>query len=187
MTHSDHVVSLARIYYPVTTLGPGRRVGIWLCGCPRCCDGCISPELQRYDLDKEVQITDIKKMISGIAGPIDGFTISGGEPFLYPSALELLVRAMIPFSDDILIFTGYTLEELKAQHSDAVSSVLEMSAAIVDGPYMKEYNNGSGLRGSTNQTLWVFKYRERYAGIMDAGRKLQTVVYGGKVLTIGIP
>lgn len=44
---------------------------------------------------------------------IDGLTISGGEPFEQPEGLLKLVMAYKEkFNDDILIFTGYTLDEL---------------------------------------------------------------------------
>ena len=35
-------IALSRIHFPVTTLGPGRRIGIWFQGCSIRCPGCIS-------------------------------------------------------------------------------------------------------------------------------------------------
>lgn len=96
-------ISLGRMYYPVKTLGPGNRVGIWMNGCHRRCIGCISPELQIYDACKEVTIDELMKMIQRIEAPIDGFTISGGEPFLNPMALNALVQSLVSISDDILV------------------------------------------------------------------------------------
>lgn len=180
-------ISLARMYYPVKVLGPGCRVGIWLNGCDRRCPGCVSPELQIYDKAKEVSVTEIMGMLGRIDGVIDGFTISGGEPFFRPQALETLVRALADVNDDILIFTGYTIEELRSQGKREIDAVLHICAALVDGPYVRELSDANGLRGSSNQSCRVFKYREKYAGIEAAERKLQTVVYGGRILTIGIP
>ena len=48
-------LSIARIYYPVKTLGPGNRIGIWTAGCPRRCSGCISPELQHAEAYLQIQ------------------------------------------------------------------------------------------------------------------------------------
>ncbi len=180
-------ISLARIYYPVKVLGPGERVGIWTNGCERKCNGCISPELQKYDKEKEISISEIMDMIGRIPGSVDGFTISGGEPFYYPEALNALVKALSEINDDILIFTGYTLEELRSYNKNAINSVLDMCAAIVDGPYIKELNDDHGLRGSSNQRCNVFRYPEKYADIDNVERQLQTIIYGEKVLTIGIP
>lgn len=187
MKQMDIKISLARMYYPVKVLGPGSRVGIWMNGCNRGCNGCISPELQVYDKSKEVSVDEIMRMIERVDGPIDGFTISGGEPFFRPEALNALVGAAATVCDDILIFSGYTIKELKAQGEKAIDSVLDTCAALIDGPYVKELNDNSGLRGSSNQRCWIFKYPDKYAGIEIAERRLQTIVYGKRVLTIGIP
>ncbi len=183
----DMKISLARMYYPVKVLGPGNRVGIWMNGCERGCAGCISPELQMYDKAKEVSIDEIKQMIKKIESPIDGFTISGGEPFYKPQALNELVKALADICDDILIFSGFTIEELKEQSNEAIDSVLDICATLIDGPYIKELNDNKGLRGSSNQRCWIFKYPDKYAGFEIAERKLQNIVYGNRVLTIGIP
>ena len=181
------MISLARIYYPVKALGPGRRVGIWLNGCSKKCPGCISPELQFYDPAKEVSVQDVIQMIYRIDSQIDGFTISGGEPFYNPRALNALVSALASICDDILIFTGYTLEELKKQEDEVIHSVLKTCSAIIDGPFVKALNEKKGLRGSSNQRCWVFKYHDRYARIMEEERSLQNILYDNGVLTIGIP
>lgn len=187
MKQMDMKISLARMYYPVKVLGPGSRVGIWMNGCEQGCIGCISPELQTYDRSKEVSIDEIMHMLKQIESPIDGFTISGGEPFYKPEALNALVQTLASICDDILIFSGYTIKELKAQGKESIDSVLNTCAALIDGPYVKELNDNSGLRGSSNQRCWVFKYPDKYTGIEIAERKLQNIVYGESVLTIGIP
>ncbi len=187
MNYEETKISLGRMYYPVKTLGPGNRVGIWLNGCDRGCAGCISPELQKYDSSKEVTVGEIMQMIRRIESPIDGFTISGGEPFYKPAALNALTQLLSVISDDILIFTGFCIEELKAKNDIDIDSVLSTCAALVDGPYVKELNDNKGLRGSSNQRCLVFKYHDRYEGTSTAERTLQNVVYGNKVLTIGIP
>ena len=183
----DAKISLGRMYYPVKTLGPGNRVGIWVNGCNRRCPGCISPEFQKYDVAKEVSVNELMRMIQRIEAPIDGFTISGGEPFFKPEALNAMVRSFESICDDILIFTGYTIEELRTLKSEAVDSVLNTCAALIDGPYVKELNDNIGLRGSSNQRCLIFKYHDKYKGIGVSDRTLQNIVYGKNVLTIGIP
>ncbi len=183
----DAKISLGRMYYPVKALGPGNRVGIWMNGCNRRCAGCISPELQTYDAAKEVSVNELMQMIQRIGAPIDGITISGGEPFLDPEALNAMVQSLVSICDDILIFTGYTIEELRALKSEAVDSVLNTCAALIDGPYIQELNDDKGLRGSSNQRCLIFKYHDRYRGIETSSRTLQNIMYGNKVLTIGIP
>lgn len=187
MTMVEAKISLGRMYYPVKALGPGNRVGIWMNGCDRGCTGCISPELQKYDASKEVTINELMLMIRRIQAPIDGFTISGGEPFLNPEALNAMVQSFVSICDDILIFTGYTIEELRIQKNEAIDSVLNTCAALIDGPYIKELNDNKGLRGSSNQRCLIFKHHDRYKGIETSDRTLQNIMYGKNVLTIGIP
>ena len=119
--------------------------------------------------------------------PIDGFTLSGGEPFYNPNALNTLVRALAEYNDDILIFTGYVIEELESMKNRSIEEVLHMCSVLIDGDYIDEKNNGIGLRGSSNQRCWVFKHQEKYIGIETEKRELQNIKCGDKVLTIGIP
>ncbi len=180
-------VCLGRIYYPVRTLGPGNRVGIWTLGCERNCKGCLSPELRIYDKSREVSVEDVVRMIAQIKTEIDGFTISGGEPFYNPKALRLLVEALCVVNEDILIFSGYTLEELEGQNNRDINVVLDKCSVLVDGAYIEGLNDGKGLRGSSNQNYHIFKLFHKYEGIERAERKIQTVVFDSKVLNIGIP
>ena len=70
---------MERIVSGVTTLGPGKRIAIWVNGCNRACPGCISPRLQKFDESTECNIIDILGNYDLVN--IDGITISGGEPF----------------------------------------------------------------------------------------------------------
>ena len=69
---------VARVLYPIEVLGPGKRVGIWFCGCPRRCKGCSNPELwdfqERYKTTPETVFEMIKSV--SLNHTIDGFTIA---------------------------------------------------------------------------------------------------------------
>ena len=106
--------------------------------------------------EKEFEVEAVIKMIRSITYPIDGFTISGGEPFLNPKALEALVRQLAEINDDILIYTGYTLDELKQLSMIEVDNILNICAVLIDGPYIADLNNNCGLRGSSNQCVHTF-------------------------------
>lgn len=183
----NSLISLARIYYPVMVLGPGKRVGIWLNGCMRNCPGCISPEMKVYDTTKEMSINDIIDFVQKINKPIEGFTISGGEPFFRPQSLNELVCRLSAINDDILIYTGYTMKELKEKKDHNIENVLTNCAAIIDGPYIMDLDDNGALRGSSNQKCWIFKHQEKYSLFKPKERELQTVVAGEKVISIGIP
>jgi anaerobic ribonucleoside-triphosphate reductase activating protein len=143
--------------------------------------------LQSYDEKKEISAGDVVEMIKKIGSSIDGVTISGGEPFFKPKGLDSLVEQLKSITDDILIFTGYTLEELHSMNMREVDRVLENCSVLIDGAYIEELNEGVGLRGSSNQHIWIFKHHDKYVGIEENPKELQTVVYGNSILTIGIP
>lgn len=159
-------MNVARILYPVKVLGPGERIGIWLCGCPHRCKGCSNPELWEYSEMYEASTDFIYKLISSIAGKyqVDGFTISGGEPFAQPEELSVLVNQIKSISDDILVYSGYTLEELRGSGRPSISALLSSVAVLIDGRYKEEQNDNSFLRGSGNQTIHILndKYLSYY-------------------------
>ena len=61
----DAYLYIDRIHYPVYTLGPGKRIGIWFSGCSKKCYGCISPSLQKRNnkCKKVSKIIEIIKII----------------------------------------------------------------------------------------------------------------------------
>ena len=84
---------IARILYPVEVLGPGKRIGIWFCGCPRRCKGCSNPELWEFQERYQVDFSVIKELIQQICeqNQVDGFTLTGGDPLYQYEELRQLV------------------------------------------------------------------------------------------------
>lgn len=151
-------MQIARILYPVKVLGPGKRIGIWVNGCRRACPGCANPELWETDIRKNVSIEQIRKMVQSIAEryPVDGITISGGEPFLQTKELAELVGMLKEYTEDILIFTGYERRTLLKRKKEAtyIRYILENISVLVDGKYVEEKNDGHPLKGSSNQRIY---------------------------------
>ena len=179
-------IRLHRIYFPVTTLGFGQRLGVWVQGCERNCTSCISPEMQ--SVDGPYQPLDVVLRQIPVDLPCDGLTISGGEPFDQADAVsELAQWYRDHYNDDILIYTGYTLQQLRDKKDPAVERLIGLAAAIVDGPYVEARNNGRGLYGSDNQTLHRFRYAERYQDFETAQRRVQCVAEHHRLVLIGVP
>ena len=177
---------LERIYYPVLTLGYGRRLGIWVRGCRRNCYGCISPLLQNFD-GKKQQVREIIRTIPK-EFQADGLTLSGGEPFDQACGILELIRWFTrEISTDVLIYTGYTLKELRDRKDPVIDEILNLIAVLIDGPYVDALNDGRGIRGSSNQQIYVWKYPERYADAQTCERRVQFVGEEQSLLQIGVP
>ena len=185
---------LAKAHHPVTTLGPGRRAGIWTQGCTIGCPGCLSRDTWPADPATAVPVEAILGWLASLPGPPEGVTISGGEPFQQPRAvLELLegIHAWRPPRLDILLYSGYTYSHLSRFAESR--EILELCDAVVAGPYVDRRNDGAPLRGSSNQRLVPLTDlgRERYMTVTNAGARVQVSMTDGpegrRVYYIGIP
>lgn len=180
-------MQIGYIVYPVLTLGYGKRIGLWLCGCGKECKNCMSPELRSTDNGQEIQLEDLIKKIEKWTKEADGITISGGEPFDQSHELAKLVKWLIDNRlDDILIYTGYRTEWL-LEVSEDCRYCIESAAAIIDGEYIPEQNDGKGIRGSKNQSIRVNRYQERYENVLTMQRYQQSILLSDKMIVIGIP
>ena len=184
-------MNVARILYPVQVLGPGNRIGIWVCGCARRCKGCSNPELWEPRPEYEIFPEDVLELLQKIAAshPVDGFTISGGEPMDQPKELAKLIELILPISEDILIYTGYRLEELKVRNDSWIDFILEHTAVLIDGAYIEELNDNSPLRGSSNQKLHILidKFDDRYQKYFDeAHNHIQNFITADGIVSVGI-
>lgn len=142
-------LSLSRLHFPVTTLGPGRRVGIWLQGCSIRCPGCISadtwpagPGLTTVDAVVEALLPWLPEA--------EGITVSGGEPFDQPEALKVLLRELRGLTPaDILVYSGHPF--------DALTGWLRENPGLVDALISEPYDENAAqtlaLRGSDNQRI----------------------------------
>ncbi len=142
------------IAYPVTSLGPGRRVVLWTAGCSRRCPGCITPELLTSDGSRRVPVELVAEKILAISMPLEGITFSGGDPADQPMALAALLRTLRIARPmwNVLLYTGYTLEQLRADGT-ARADLLDLADVIIDGPYMRNIAPAHPLAGSGNQRL----------------------------------
>ena len=184
-------MNVARILYPVEVLGPGKRLGIWVCGCRRGCKGCSNPELWVQKPEYEVTVEDITSLVSRISDShkIDGFTISGGEPMDQPEGLSQLITQLSAYSKDILIYTGYRIDELKKREDPATNIILSRAAVLIDGEYREEENIDVLLRGSSNQRIHILipEMAEGYEKYLaSAHNQIQNFTTLNGVVSVGI-
>lgn len=186
------VLYLDRVLYPVTSLGPGRRLAIWVAGCARHCPGCANPELWECHPEQGVPLLrllpTLKKLLAGKQP--DGITLTGGEPFDQAPALTALLcglRDRMGWKMDVLCYSGYLREELV--HDPERLTLLNHLSVLIDGPYLQEENQPSfALRGSANQRIWYEDeaQRVRYEEYLRLGRQVQNFVYDYRILSVGI-
>lgn len=142
-------IALSRVHYPVTTLGPGRRLGIWLQGCSIRCPGCISSDTWAARAP-DLEVSELLEHIRPWLQECDGVTVTGGEPFEQPEALGQLLRALRESEDiDILVYSGQPLEKLRS------SSLLQegLIDCLISDPFDVHAPQTMYLRGSDNQKM----------------------------------
>ena len=176
-----------RVLYPITALGPGKRVAVWVAGCSRSCHKCANPELWQHHEYQKITPQRLLQAIRGVIGTgIDGITITGGEPFDQAGELCEFLDGL-PKSLDILAFSGYRYEELLK--TDETRELLSKIDVLIDGEYVDEQNdNRSALRGSTNQQIWFLNpdVQPGYERYLAEGRKIQNFVYDYEIISVGI-
>lgn len=175
--------SLSHHAYATNVHAPGYALYLWLFGCNKQCEGCMSDNLRIIK-----PFTDIRGMLDmifaeAIAKGIDGIVISGGEPMLQPAVLEYFLEKANDFNLTserklfIHVYTGYKYEDLiKERHLKTIISRLDV---LVDGEYREEFDDGKSLRGSSNQQIYFPTNRrdviDAYALLAKTPRNVTTV------------
>ncbi|MCC6810729.1 MAG: radical SAM protein [Deltaproteobacteria bacterium] len=189
-------IQLNKAHYPVTALGPGKRIGIWTQGCSIRCPGCVSLDTWEADRSKAMAIDDLIAWCKRVAGgAAEGITISGGEPFDQPKALAKLLDGLHRWRNtltrpfDILCYSGYRLEKLQKEHA----ALLAKLDAIICDPFVEALPTVRWWRGSDNQRLIVLSElgQARFGRYVDAAidepKRFQVVADGKRVWFVGIP
>lgn len=190
-------IQINKAHYPVTVLGPGKRLGLWLQGCSIRCRGCVSQDTWETDPSRAMAVDDLLLWCRKSAGTLlDGVTISGGEPFDQPAALLALLKGLRQWrkrdglSFDLLCYSGYPLSTLEQRHG----ALLALLDAVIPEPYADGLPLGKLWCGSSNQGLVPLSElgRLRYAPYLDAaadsqGKRMQLAVEGARIWLIGIP
>jgi anaerobic ribonucleoside-triphosphate reductase activating protein len=170
--------------------GPGKRFAIWFQGCPLRCPGCCNPEFlpfkggQSKSLDEMVEWIRQTREESGI----EGITLLGGEPFAHASASAALARAAQQLNLTVMVFTGFTLEQLQTRLETEVAELLANTDILVDGPY--ERDKPDSFRrwiGSTNQRIHFFTNRYSFDEQWQQKNTLEIRVLGDEITINGFP
>lgn len=117
--------------------GPGRRLVLWLQGCTLACKGCFNKHLWPHHPNKLLETKDLSDFLLAKIKEYDceGLTLSGGEPFQQAKASGLLVEKIKDENYTVVIYTGYTHNELKNSNNDYVKRLLEFTDILISGRY----------------------------------------------------
>jgi anaerobic ribonucleoside-triphosphate reductase activating protein len=189
------VLKLSRVHFPVTALGPGRRLGIWLQGCPLACAGCMSRDTWPSDGGVDIAPEELLDLWRHSAETgATGMTISGGEPLEQAGPLAAFLTAAADLrratggEQDFLLYTGYEPGELDAGQR----AVLDLVDVVITGRYVARRPTGLIWRGSANQELvprtelGVSRYR-RYLDLVLDRAPVQVHVDGDRLWLVGVP
>lgn len=136
--------------------GKGVRTCLWVSGCPHRCVGCFNRRFWAFDSGNPFTEDDMKALLKDLGRSfITGLTLLGGEP-LAPENIEgvikviLRVRAVYGDTKDIMVYTGYTFDQVPQR-------ILDLVDVILDGKYEKDNPTKKPFRGSDNQHYYEKK------------------------------
>ena len=150
-------VEIAQIRPLTEAEGPGRRMAIWVQGCPLRCPSCCNPEMLPFDGGTPWLVDDLIDEAARVQAEheIEGVTLLGGEPFAQAEPLaEFAQEVTARHSLSLMIFSGFTLAELQAMDSVHSTRLLHATDILVDGQFDPEQpDTVRRWIGSTNQEI----------------------------------
>lgn len=163
---------------PVTRAeGPGARYALWLQGCGIRCAGCCNPHLFEPARGALVDPAVLLAEMAAVRGEIEGVTLLGGEPMDQAGALVPLLQGARELGLSVMLFSGFTLEELRERADAAAGRALALVDVLVDGRYDASRPEAERRwAGSANQRFHYFTTRYSPAIERPApGEALRTV------------
>ena len=168
--------------------GPGRRFALWVQGCPLRCPGCCNPELLPF---RGGTPTDPDALVARIlATPgIEGISLLGGEPTAHAAGLARVAAAVQAAGLTVMLYTGFTLDALRARGDADVDALLAACDLVVDGPYDRtQPDRTRRWIGSRNQGLHALTGAYDLADPrFHAGETLEIRLVGGEIVVNGWP
>ena len=163
--------------------GPGVRAALWVQGCLRRCPGCCNPEFQDPEEGESVTVADVLTWVQN-AMPVDGVTLTGGEPLDQAAALAVLCGEVRSRGLTVVCFTGYTLAEAEAAGREEYRVLLRRVDLLVAGPYLREQRSSAPLLASANQKLHFLSGRIVPADLEGLPRA-EVIMEGGELRVSG--
>ena len=190
---SELTINVADRVHVTEAEGPGRRYALWVQGCPLRCPGCCNLHMLEFREVERIAVSDLADEIMAAAATagVEGVTFLGGEPFSQAEALGSLARAVRNAGLSVMVFSGFTLEQLRKRADAAL--LLEETDLLVDGPYVKEQavTNRRWI-GSANQRTHFLTDRcqalaDTKTGWDESPNTVELRVIDGRIQVNGFP
>jgi anaerobic ribonucleoside-triphosphate reductase activating protein len=187
-TAGNPILPIAQIVPRTEAEGPGMRFAVWFQGCPLRCPGCCNPEFLPFAGGQPTPLSALLAQLDQ-AGDLEGVSLLGGEPFAHAAGAAALGREVRRRNLGIMVYTGYTLEQIRDLSDPAAAELLALTDLLVDGPYVREQPEAERRWiGSRNQRVHFLT--DRYSPDDPCWRRRNTLevrVRGGEVSVNGFP
>jgi anaerobic ribonucleoside-triphosphate reductase activating protein len=163
-TSADILLRVAQAVPCTEAEGPGKRFALWFQGCPLRCPGCCNPEMLPFQGGDLLPVAAVVEAVRAAATEhgLEGITLLGGEPLAHAAGGAALARAAHKLGLNVMVFSGYTLEEARALSDPAVDELLAETDILVDGPYRRDLpETARRWIGSANQRVHFLSDRCR--------------------------
>jgi anaerobic ribonucleoside-triphosphate reductase activating protein len=158
-------MQIAQIVPCTEAEGPGKRFAVWFQGCPLRCPGCCNPEFLPFKGGHARTLAEMTAELTRARDEsgVEGITLMGGEPTAHAAGALALTRVSRQLGLSVMVFSGYTLEELRARDDATITELIATTDILVDGPYVREQpDTERRWIGSRNQRIHFLTSRYSY-------------------------
>ncbi|MDO9323443.1 MAG: 4Fe-4S single cluster domain-containing protein [Methanoregula sp.] len=145
-------INLAGFLARSSVNGPGIRSVVWVQGCPIHCEGCFNPQFLPFTPAQQVTPSVLANRICA-QEPIDGVTLSGGEPFAQADALGELGELLQHQGHSIVTFSGFSPDLILRSVRPAWQRLLAVTDLLIAGPFIPSLKCNTPWVGSSNQKI----------------------------------
>src|SRR5207244_5976770 len=155
---TETIASAAHVSPCTEAEGPGKGFALWFQGCPLRCPGCCNPEMLPFEGGEAMTLDEVVGLLRETATEhaLEGITLLGGEPLAHAAAGTALAKSAHTLGLNVMVFSGYVLEEARQMPDPAIAELLAETDILVDGPYVRELPEKTRRWiGSANQRIHV--------------------------------
>ena len=118
----------------------------------------------RFDGGEDIPVSELVEQVLSAAGRdgVEGITLLGGEPTAQARAASEFSRRVRASGLSVMVFSGFTLEEIREVGDPSVLDLLDQTDLLVDGPYRQDLPESTRRWiGSSNQRVHALTDRYR--------------------------